>query len=276
MNQKIKKVYEYLKNVFSDMGKRNLGAFSAQAAFFTFVSLIPFCAIMFGIIGLIPFADNAGLKRVMESLPPIVSDIVLGAFESEKGFTAGAVIPVSVIGTLWASSKGVFSVIRGIHSAYGEESENTARDRARSVIYILVFILMIILSLVFVAFGNLILSFLHSHLPAIKEITFIKEGMRLLFLTAFVSLVHLLLYMFSLGKRKKFSSVWIGAAFAGVGWTAVSYFYSLYLDYYLFSGGTLYGDLAAVVFLLLWLYACMYTTLIGAFVNKRLTERFAK
>ena len=276
MKQKIEKVYEYLKNVLSDMGKRNLGAFSAQAAFFTFVSLIPFCAIMFGIIRFIPFADNAGLKRVMESLPPIVSDIVLGAFESEKGFTAGAVIPVSVIGTLWASSKGVFSVIRGIHSAYGEESENTARDRARSVIYVLVFILMIILSLVFVAFGNLILSFLHSHLPAIKEITFIKEGMRLLFLTAFVSLVHLLLYMFSLGKRKKFGTVWIGAAFAGVGWTAVSYFYSLYLDYYMFSGGTLYGDLAAVVFLLLWLYACMYTTLIGAFVNKRLTERFAK
>lgn len=272
----IKKAWNRIKSVFGDMGRRNLDAFSAQAAFFTFVSLIPFCALLFSILKFIPFADYAVVEKVMASLPKIASDTILGVYESAGSYPAGAVIPIAVVLTLWASSKGIFAIMRGIHSAYGDENENSARDRARSVLYTVIFIVMVILSLILVAFGNTILNFLRSHLPQIKEITIIKESIRLLLLMAFISFVHLLLYMFSAGKRKKFRYVWQGSLIAGVGWTAVSYFYSLYLDFYLSVGNTLYGDLATVVFLLLWLYACMFTTLFGAFSNGRLTEYYKK
>lgn len=146
----------------------------------------------------------------------------------------------------------------------------------RAVLYTLVFIITVALALVLVAFGNSILGLIRKKLPEIKEITVIKEGIRLVALASFVAAVHLLLYMFSSGRRKKLRFVWIGAVFSGVGWTAVSYFYSLYLDYYLSAGSTFYGGLATVVFLLLWLYACMFTTLIGAFINKRFTGYFEK
>ena len=270
----LKKVLKYLNDVFGDIGKRNLDAFSAQAAFFTFVSLIPFCALLFSILKFIPFADYDVVGKVMATLPKIASDIILGVYESAGSYPAGAVIPIAIFLTLWAASKGIFAIMRGIHSAYGDENVNSARDRVRSILYTLIFIVMVIISLIFVAFGNTILAFLRSHLPRLKEITFIKEGIRLLLLTAFVAVVHLLLYMFSSDKRKKLRYVWQGAVIAGAGWTVVSYFYSLYLDYYLSVGNTLYGDLATVVFLLLWLYACMFTTLIGSFVNRRITEYY--
>ena len=71
----------------------------------------------------------------------------------------------------------------------------------------------------------------------------------------------------------KFRSVLPGAALAAAGWLGFSFFYSLYIDN--FADYTLvYGSLAAVVLLMLWLYFCMNIFLFGAQLNKLVKNGF--
>ena len=63
-----------------------------------------------------------------------------------------------------------------------------------------------------------------------------------------------------------------GAVFASVGWTMFSYGYSLYITNFP-SASYIYGSLAAVCLIMLWLYFCMIILLLGAEVNKIFAEK---
>ncbi|MBS5724524.1 MAG: YihY/virulence factor BrkB family protein, partial [Clostridiales bacterium] len=65
-----------------------------------------------------------------------------------------------------------------------------------------------------------------------------------------------------------------GAIFAALGWVLFSYFYSLYIQYFP-SASYLYGSLAAIVFLMLWLYICMMILIYGAEINKYIFRKWS-
>ena len=69
----------------------------------------------------------------------------------------------------------------------------------------------------------------------------------------------------------KFKKQIPGALFGAVACNIVSIFYSLYIE--LFTGFSLmYGSLTTVVLAMLWIYACMYSILLGAAINKTIIE----
>ena len=62
-----------------------------------------------------------------------------------------------------------------------------------------------------------------------------------------------------------------GAAFTTFGWMIFSYVYSLYIDH-VANFSYIYGSLTALILLMLWLYICMNIVLLGAVLNKLLTD----
>ncbi|MBQ8401384.1 MAG: YihY/virulence factor BrkB family protein, partial [Clostridia bacterium] len=67
--------------------------------------------------------------------------------------------------------------------------------------------------------------------------------------------------------RSEFFSHLPGAVFAAVGWVLFSFFYSLYITYFP-NASVIYGGLAAVCLIMLWIYFCTIILLLGAEVNK--------
>jgi membrane protein len=63
-----------------------------------------------------------------------------------------------------------------------------------------------------------------------------------------------------------------GALFTTVIWLLYSFFYAFYIDHFSNFSFT-YGSLAAIVFMMLWLYSCMKIILIGGEINMYLAER---
>lgn len=57
-----------------------------------------------------------------------------------------------------------------------------------------------------------------------------------------------------------------GAAFAAVGWFVYSRFFEFYIEHFA-DYSYIYGSLASVIIVMLWLYSCMEILLIGAGVN---------
>jgi membrane protein len=57
-----------------------------------------------------------------------------------------------------------------------------------------------------------------------------------------------------------------GAVFSAVVWYIFSWIFSLYVNR---SGSSsVYGSIATPVFMMIWLYSCIYIFLIGAFINR--------
>lgn len=66
-----------------------------------------------------------------------------------------------------------------------------------------------------------------------------------------------------------------GAVFAAIGWMVVSWVFSVYVD--IFEGfSSMYGSLTTIVLIMLWLYFCMYSILIGGVINVMFYDKIFK
>ena len=91
--------------------------------------------------------------------------------------------------------------------------------------------------------------------------------MSVIVLTAF----FVLLYKTVPNRHTRWLAELPGAILSAISWMGVSYLYSLYIAQERVV--RVYGSLAAVVLLLIWLYACMYIVFIGAKINYLLRKK---
>ena len=85
----------------------------------------------------------------------------------------------------------------------------------------------------------------------------------------------LLTYEFLPNRRDRWMKHFPGAVFAAIGWMVVSWVFSVYVD--IFEGfSNMYGSLTTIVLIMLWLYFCMYSILIGGVINVMFYDKIFK
>ena len=81
----------------------------------------------------------------------------------------------------------------------------------------------------------------------------------------------LLIYKFLPNRRTKLKRQIPGAVFAAIGWMIITWIFSVYVD--VFQGfSDMYGSLTTIVLIMLWMYFCMYTILLGGVVNVMVSD----
>ena len=88
---------------------------------------------------------------------------------------------------------------------------------------------------------------------------------------ALLTLILMIVYKFIPKHDYKFKNQIPGAIFAAIACNVVSIFYSIYVN--LYTGfSIMYGSFTTVVLAMLWIYACMYSILLGASINKLMLD----
>ena len=91
----------------------------------------------------------------------------------------------------------------------------------------------------------------------------------------FVSCVSCFFYKVLPNRKATFKSQVPGAFITAVAWSAFSYFFSLYFE--IFPGfSNTYGNLTALILVMLWMYVCMNLMLYGAEINAYFETEFRK
>ena len=163
----------------------------------------------------------------------------------------------------------------GLNKVYRSRSKNYFIGRLISILYTLAFIAALILTIVFFGFGSKLEYFINSHSPFFSTLLdFFLRGKILIFMI-YLTFVFALFYKFLPKKDNRFKAQLPGAAFSAVGWMVFSFFYSIYIEHFS-NYSFVYGSLAAIVFLMLWLYFCMNIFLFGAQINKMIEDGFFK
>lgn len=248
------------------MRKKNISSFAASTAFFLFLSLVPMMLLLCALIPYTPLTE-AGLMSVVTGIVPDSMDAMVIRLIADVYDKSIGVISVTAIVTLWSAGKGILALMRGLNAVYHvEENRNYVVLRMIASFYTILMLILMLLSLIFLVFGNVWVEILKSRIPQTAYLFDFLFRCRGFFIWLFITAVIALIYTFVPGKKLRLKGQLAGAAGAAACWNGITWAFSVYIDS--FNGFNMYGRLAAVSVLLLWLYSCMYIVLAGAAFNR--------
>ena len=260
-----------LLSLLSDFTKKcnddHVTAFGSMAAFFILLSLIPFMIFFLTMTQFLPFTKN-DIETILTSLVSFErSSLIRSIINEVYHKTDTSVFTVSIIAALWSSSRGIFSIVKGLNSVYDiEDRRNYFVLRLFSMLYTVLFSFVIVAMLLLWVFGNQLSNYLSQKFPPFATVIdlVINRGSIVTFVV--LALIFMLIYYFIPGRASYFIKQIPGAILAALGWIVISKLCAFYIEH--FSNFTyIYGSMAGVMILIIWMYFCMTFIFYGAEIN---------
>ena len=231
-------------------------AMAAQVAFYIVISFVPFIMLLLSTLSSIKLDGYSILESLISRLPDTASSFLHSLFSKDSISTFG-MVSVTAVTTLWSSSTAMFSIVKGLNDIFMiREKTNYWKARGISLIYTLAFDVAIVITIAINVFGGTVYNWL-LHLTSFPVADFlhnIKDYFSFVFLFIFFTFTFKLIP----SKAKvKFKFAVFGGLVSTVGWLLFTFFFSVFVENFAHYA-SVYGSLAAIVVVMLWLYFCMY------------------
>ncbi len=261
-----RKLYQVFYRFGKQMTIKNISSFAASTAFFLFISLIPILYLVCSILPYVNITQDTLRQSVDAVLPGVIGVFLNSIIADVYGQSAGG-ISLAVLVMLWSAGKGMMALMRGLNAVNEvEEEKNYLYVRVIAAVYTILLIVAVIISMLFSGFGKLIVRMFIDSIPGGDIVYSVFTRIRFLYVWVVLTVLFMLIYSYVPGRRQKFLMQLPGALFTAVIWNSFSLVFSAYLEY--FGDFGVYGSLATVVIVLLWLYGMSYIVMIGAHINK--------
>lgn len=259
-----------VKRIYDKFVEDEMTVYAAQVSYFIMLSVVPFIMLLLTAVQMIPSVSNAQfMELILEFVPVNYKSLAFRVVNDLSLKSPATMLSVTAVTALWSAGRGMFSVARGLNRVRGGgEKRWYVINRLICSGYTIIFILVCILSLGVLVFGNMIQNFLVVRFPFVEDVAAHIISFRALWALMILVIFFLGIYTFVPDEKLKLREQLPGAVFSTVGWMAFSYAFSIYFNH---IGGRnysyMYGSLAAIVLLLLWLYFCICILFFGAEVN---------
>ena len=211
------------------------------------------------LLQVIRFEDTSLLVAFVQMLPPPVEEVVSYLFQEVHA--PQTLISMTAITCVWSASTAMVALIKGLYSVFDvSKNHNYIFMRILANLYTVVFVMTLLVSMGLMVFGDMLYEWLITVMPPAFP-TLINRFKPIM---SYVLLLFFFWLMFIAIPRKQVSlrNAFFGAALASAGWVLFSFFFSVFVENFA-NYATIYGSLAALVILMVWLYACMFILLIG-------------
>lgn len=243
-----------------------VSAFAAQAALFVIISFFPFIMLLLTILQDI-FSESTLLQTLTGVFPSSLHLLVISIITEVYAKTTGTIVSFAAITALWSASRGVLSIVKGLNAVYGiNETRSYIRLRIISAVYTFVFIIMLVVTLSILVFGNQLFLWIQGKIPVLSELALFIISIRTIVGLCLLTLFFLLLYVVIPNRKTRVFQELPGAFISAIGWMGFSYLFSYYVDN-MGNYTNTYGSLTAIIIFMLWFYFCMYILFIGAEIN---------
>ena len=267
--KRVKEIYQKIIEVTEEIGANHVGAYAAQSAYFFMLCMIPIILLLLTLVQYTPVTKADVMTAVMQVFPTSV-DSMMATIVNQVYNQSTGIIPITIIVALWSAGKGVLAMTTGLNCVYHcRETRNYLILRLRSTLYTVMFLLVILFLLLLSVFGNSLNIFITEHIPIFEEFADRMIELRAVLTPIVLVAFLLLIYKFLPNRKDKFIRQLPGAVFTAIGWMAISWIFSVYVD--VFTGfSSMYGSLTTIVLIMLWMYFCMYCILLGGELNMRI------
>ena len=241
--------------------------YASHAGFFIVLSLFP------SLVLLVSLVRYAGLEagHLVGLLEGVIPDALLPGAENLIYNTyysiSGTLVSLSAITALWSAGRGIQGLLTGLNAVYGvTESRGYVRTRGMSMLYTVLFLLVLLLTLVLHVFGTTLLRLL----PVGESLfwNFLTEVVDLRFFLLLIVQTGVFTAMFMVlpNRKNRFRESLPGALLASCGWLVFSDLYSWYVENFT-RYSNVFGSVYGVALSMLWLYCCLCIVFYGGVLN---------
>ncbi|MBU2980073.1 YihY/virulence factor BrkB family protein [Alteromonas sp. C1M14] len=261
--------WQIVKRTYTKQVDHNLSLISAGVAFYFLLAIFPLLAGIISLYGLLvsPEQLQSHMGYLVDAVPTgsgyILEEQLTRLTEnSNRALSWG--FGLSLLLTLWSSSKGANALITACNIAYNEEhGRNFLKGILARLVLTISIILLVISALLCISVLPEWISWVAG--PLLNESNAMWITWPVLMLLFNVGLAGL--YRYGPHRRQaKWRWVTVGSAFATIMWLIASYAFSFYLNEFASYNKT-YGSVGGIVILLMWFFLSAYIILLGAELN---------
>ena len=252
-----------MENLKKTIKKPEMRILPGQLAFFLLLSIIP----LFALVGVVGARFNLSFDGILDSMssniPKEVYDFLKDAI---KGRNINVDMAVFYISAFILASNGPHSMIIGSNMLYGIKSKGRVNNRIKSLIMTVILVILFLFVIVVPAFGDYILKLMLNEVKIDNTVKLIyhilKYPVSLFIIYFFIKLLYTMAPDRTIGSK----NTTVGAIITTIGWLIATEIYSFYVK--TFAGySLLYGSLANLIILLLWIYLLAYIFVLGMALN---------
>ena len=262
----VKKLFHYLKSIYKLYDEAQIPFLAAQTSFFVIMAFFPFVAFTLTLIKASNLDDTLFMQALSSFLPTSAYILTLQILESAQANKNLFVSIGGVIASLWPFSRAVESLIASINAVYHGEKKHSLKRLGLSIVLTAAFVLLIILSTLLLLFGRYLGEVLFQYLGSPDTFLQVWDFLRYQFSVLFILIILMILYKTVPDQKVSLGEIFPGAAFATIFWLLLSLVFSLFMNRF-FKFASIYGGIAGIILLIIWLFWAMHIILIGAVIN---------
>ncbi len=263
----------YSNEIVKRIKSHHIESFSSQIAFFMLLSIFPYLIILFMILSQMSVSYAQEMTSIYNMIPDDAAKIIKDYLEYSAEITGGGGLSSLVVVSIWMSSNAMTALMKAFNVAYNiEETRNYFKRKVIGIVCTMLTILLIITALIIPNVAMILMSYIRKYLT-------IPEMNMQLFINI-KNIMSLLVFIFVLGglyvilpnKKIRAKEVIPGTIFSFFSLVFISYLFSYFVNEYS-KYSLVYGGLAAVIILLIWLFICGLIIMFGAELNSIISEK---
>ncbi|WP_340022694.1 YihY/virulence factor BrkB family protein [Paenibacillus sp. FSL K6-1096] len=268
--------YTFIKQLWVKINADDVQGIAAQLTYYLILSLFPFLIFVMTLIGYANISLEDKIHQLEQIMPAEAISIIEEILHDVSAGRSQTLLSFGMLATLWAASKGINAIIKGLNRAYEiDESRVFWKIRGIALLATLTIGLVVLLSILLLVLGTWLKTqvFLLFDLP--YGFQRLWDLLQYLIPLLVLFIVFTLLYWIAPSRRLALREVMPGALFTTIGWITTSILFSVYVNQFSDFSKT-YGSLGGVTVLLIWLYISSFIILAGGEINAVLLNRKVK
>ena len=221
----------------------------------------------------IPHLQEAVLDLLHQVLPEQSANLFEGAVRYVASEGTEGLLTFGLIFTLWSASTGIYAIVEQLNVVYGvKERRPFWKARGTAILLMVFFVLLTIGSLSLVIFGGVVQSWLASIIGWSRPLLVFFATLRWIIIAVALLLALAVTYRFGPDVNLKFRFISPGNVVAATLIAIASIGFRFYVSKFGNYSAT-YGNLAAMIILMLWMYMAGIALLVGCEINAILHPR---
>ena len=245
---------------------------SAALTYYLLFAIFPLLIFISTLLGLLEL-DIAYITSVLEPLfPADVLNVVRSYLEYVSANPSRQLLWFSLVFSIWFPMRASGCLMHSLRKAFGRSApESLWRSQLRILLFTVWLIVVIAVTLCLVVVGRTVLEFVGRFVSVTEAFITAWSSLRFVVLALVMVVTLVVLYMLSQGQRRPLREVLPGVASSLAAWMVLSLAFSYYVEH-VGQYSVLYGSIATVIVVLLWLYMSGQVLILGAEFSAALTE----
>ena len=246
---------------------------SAALTYYLLFAIFPLLIFVSTLLGVLEL-DIASITAVLAPiLPSDVVDIIRTYLEYVAANQSRQLLWFSLVFSIWFPMRSTGCLMHSLRKAFGRSApENILLGQLRTLLFTIWMIFVIGLTLALVVVGRRALYFLSGFLPLSETFISVWGYLRFIILGLVMAISLGILYQLALGQRRPLREVLPGVGSSLAAWLLLSMAFSYYVGN-MARYAQLYGSIATIVVVLLWLYMSGQVLILGAELSASLIHR---